>query len=165
MKIYLYIGLVVLFLGFVYWYTDKQYDAGYNAAKADYAEESKRKQQAHDAAIAKKQAEVNNITEKWLKEKDKKQKIVYKTIVKKVKHYVKNNRACDLNRGAVSLLNKAADPSRLQRDYHPAITETESRQPSTITQQIQIEHCIGWAEQYNKIKDQLNTLIDVVEVK
>lgn len=37
-KIYVYAILAFLFIGFAKWYSDRQYDAGYNAHKAEMAD-------------------------------------------------------------------------------------------------------------------------------
>ncbi len=146
-------AILAMIFAFAYWYTDQQYNAGYNAAKAEYAD-------ALELAVEdsnQKQTIINDITEKWLLTKDQ-YKIVYETVIKEVPVYVKANPNCDLSRGAVGLLNRAGVPN----GEHPALTETEASTPSTITQRAQVNHCIKWAEQYNDVADRYSRLIDVL---
>jgi len=162
MKIYAYIAAGLAVMAFIVWYSSNQFDAGYNTAKAEYESVMRARLNVRIAESEKKQVRMNDITAKWLAEKDN-IKIEYVKIKEKVTEYVEDNRSCDLNRGAVGLLNKSAKGKRMHQGGDSTITETEAKQPSTITQQAQINHCIGWAEQYNEIAERYTTLIDVLE--
>jgi hypothetical protein len=164
MKIYGYIAAGLIIIGFIVWYSDNQYDAGYNTAKAEYEESLRASQAAMIEETNRQQKMINVLTDKWLAEK-KNVKTVYETIEKEVPVYVQDNRKCDLTRGAVSLLNQAGDPKQLQKDYHPPITHAESRTTSTITQRAQFKNCIRWGEQYNDLADRFDTLINTLKAQ
>lgn len=153
---YLYSAIVIALLTFVAWYTKAQHDAGYDECSLTYEKQLRKKDQQ---LIEQRQA-TDDIAAAWLSAKPQKE-VRYVSIIKEVPVYVENNPVCDLSRGAVSLLNNAADPERLPDD--PALTKAEAGETSTVTQPAQIEHCIRWAKQYNELSDQMNALIDAIE--
>ncbi|MFZ5536762.1 MAG: hypothetical protein ACOZAP_04700 [Pseudomonadota bacterium] len=67
--------------------------------------------------------------------------------------------ACNLSRGAVRVLNRAAG----HPDPVPAPaggTVGEAQAASTVTEQAFVEHCRAWGEQYERVAGQLTQLID-----
>ena len=160
-KLYIYTAVLLALMGFTYWYSKHEYQAGYNACEAIYQKKINAQYQESEKKIADLQGKVNEITTKWLEEKNKKP-IPIKETIREVPKYVKDIRLCDLNRGAVSLLNNSADPFGLQKSFHPPLTFAEAQAPSTISQRAQIERCAEWADQYVDTADQLSRLIDVL---
>jgi len=71
-KIYVYAFLVVVLIGFIKWYSDRQYDAGYNAHKSEVAD-------SKDEAEAEDQKDVKTII-KWRT----KTKVEYRDRIKKI---------------------------------------------------------------------------------
>lgn len=153
-KQYAYIGLAIIVLAFVWWYSERQYDAGYNAAQAEYLGRLE-KQLTKNKKL---QVEIDSLTADLLDLHDQRQ-TQYAVIREEVPVYVQDNRACDLSRGAVWLLNRAAVPDA----EHPALSEAAKQAPSTITQRAATKHCIGWAEQYNELAERHDALIEVLE--
>lgn len=156
---WLAVGLAVL--AFVWWYSERQYDAGYTAAATEYERRDNRALQAQIEKNNTLQAEVNALTAQLLEAEDRAQGY-YQTITEEVVRYVPDNPDCDLRRGAVGLLNRAARRD-LPDSEHPALTDAEKQTPSTVTQPAAIGHCIGWARQYNELAGRCDALIDVIE--
>lgn len=159
-KAYVYVALLIAVLVFVKWYDGARFDAGYNKAVSEYEIRLRNEREQHAKALAEQEQAASNIAAAWLSAKPQKE-VRYVSIIKEVPVYVENNPVCDLSRGAVGLLNNAADPERLPDD--PALTKAEAGETSSITQPAQIAHCIGWAKQYNELSDQMNALIDATE--
>lgn len=72
-KIYIYAFLIVVVIGFIKWYSDRQYDAGYNAHKAEVTD-------AKDDAEDKDTSAVKEVI-KW---RDK-EKVIYRDKIKYIK--------------------------------------------------------------------------------
>ena len=66
---------------------------------------------------------------------------------------------CNLSRGAVGLLNDAARGDEPGTDT-AGLAAAEAAAASGITESAALEHCRGWAEQYESTAAQLNALID-----
>jgi len=90
-------------------------------------------------------------------------KTVYKNIEKKVKVYVKDNAACNLTRGAVSLRNQAGDPEQLRPDYHPPLTENGATAASTITQRRAERQIHRWGELYIDLRANYLALLEICD--
>jgi hypothetical protein len=162
MKHYAYIILILALLAFGKWYTDHAHDAGYNEAVASY--ESALRQELNDQ-VAKNvllTAENSQLVTDLLN-KQPEIRTVYKTIEKKVNVYVKENLACNLTRGAISLRNRAGDPEQLQPGYHPALSEAEAGRSSTITQRAAEQQVHEWGELYTGLSDRYLTLLNICE--
>ena len=71
-KLYIYFAVFVLTMGFIKWYSDNQYDAGYNKHKAEVAD-------VKDAAVAKDKVAVKEVI-KWREKK----KVIYRDKIKKI---------------------------------------------------------------------------------
>lgn len=153
-KPYLYIGVFLAVLAFVWWYSDRQYDAGYNAARAEYLDDLQKTLDKNKAL----QVQIDALTADLLALEDARQ-TQYAVIREEVPVYVQDNRDCDMSRGAVWLLNRAAMPDA----EHPALSEAAKQAPSTVTQRAATEHCIGWAEQYNDLAERHDALIRVLK--
>ena len=153
-KVYAYIAAALALMAFVWWYSDRQYDAGYNAARAEYLGQLE-KSLAKNKAM---QVEIDSLTAS-LFELESQRQTQYQIVRQEVPVYVQDNRDCDLTRGAVGLLNRAAMPNA----EHPALSETAKQAPSTVTQRAATEHCIGWAEQYNELAARHDALIAILE--
>ncbi len=69
-KLYIYFAIFVLTIGFIKWYSGNQYDAGYNAHKAEVAD-------IRDEADIEGQADVETVIEWRTKEK-----VVYRDKIK-----------------------------------------------------------------------------------
>lgn len=153
-KAYAYIALVLALLAFAWWYSDRQYDAGYTAARAEQLD-------VLNKTLAKNkelQVQIDALTSDLLALEDVRQ-TQYAVIREEVPVYVQDNRDCDLSRGAVGLLNRAAVPDA----DHPALSETAKQAPSTVTQRAATRHCIGWAEQYNELAERHDALLRVLK--
>ena len=80
-KLYVYAFLIVVVIGFIKWYSDNQYDAGYNAHKAEIAD-------AKDASEETDKAAVKTII-KWRE----KEKVVFRDKIKFIRS-VKDATGC-----------------------------------------------------------------------
>lgn len=149
-------------LSFVKWYTDQQFQAGYDKATAHYESTLRKDLNDEIKHSGELQTAINNMAVTWLNEKPRIE-YKYEQITTEVPKYIKDNRQCDLTRGAVSLYNDAADPEKqLPENIDTALTNAEEQTPSTISQRAATKHCIGWAEQYNELAKQHDSLIDVL---
>ena len=161
-KHYLYIALIFALLLFGKWYTDHAHAAGY--AEASYKYESALRADLNEQIVENLRLTTENsqlVTD--LLNKQPEIRTVYKTIEKKVNVYVKQNVACNLTRGAVSLRNDAGDPEQLQPGYHPALSEAETGDPSTVTQREAEQQAHEWGELYTGLSDRYQTLLNVCE--
>ena len=160
MKHYLYIGLILALLVFVKWYSDNQYDAGYNKAVATYESELRKDLNDQIAKSNNIQAENDKLVLDLLK-KQSKTEIVYEEIEKKVEVYVKQNVSCNLTRGAVSLRSESADPEQLRTGFHPALSKDDSTATSTITQRAAEKQTHKWGKLYTKWRGNYQALLKV----
>lgn len=161
MKLYVYAGIFFALLAFIYWYSDRQYDAGYTKASVEYEVMLRDAQNTQIAAENEHQNAINAVTQLWLS-KEPEIEVKYERIEKEVIKYVNDDKSCNLTYGAAILLNQSAKAKQLQEDIHPAFTEDKELTPSPVTQLETVETCIKWAELYNKQSRQLDTLIDIL---
>jgi len=161
---YAYIALILALLAFGKWYTDEIKTAGQNQCKAEY--ESQLRSELNDQVkIADNLQKKNSDLVVELINKQTKTKIIYREIEKKVNIYVKDNSACNLSRGAVQLRNTAADPEQLQKRYHPPISESDTREASSISQRTGERQIIEWGRLYSKVSTNYVALLRVCGVK
>ena len=161
-KHFAYMILILALLAFGKWYTDKIETAGQDACKATY--ESALRKDLNDQIAKNKVLTAENsqlVTD--LLDKQPEIRTVYKEIEKKVNVYVKQNVACNLTRGAVGLWNRAGDPEQLQSGYHPALSEAEAGETSTVTQREAGKQTHEWGELYTGLSDRYQTLLNVCE--
>ena len=76
---------------------------------------------------------------------------------------VKENVACNLTLGAVGLRNRAGDPEQLQSGYHPALSEAEAGETSTVTQRKAEQQAHEWGELYTGLSDRYLTLLNICD--
>jgi len=163
-KHYAYIILILALLAFGKWYTDQAHSAGVNECTAHY-EGTLRKELNDQVATNQALTDKNSQLVVDLLNKQPEIKTVYKTIEKKVNVYVKQNVACNLSRGAVSLRNSAGDPEQLQPGYHPSVSEAEASEASTVTQREAEQQAHEWGKLYTGLSDRYQTLLNVCENK
>lgn len=163
MKPYIYAGLVIAVMAFVYWWSSNQYDAGYTAAKAKYETDLRKAQSEHARQTKQKQDEIDSITKKWLEEQGK-ERIVYQTIEKKVNKYVKDSTACNFSRGAVWLHNKAWHSSSSGgMQENTGLSEEEKQETSTVTKSQVIKKDIEYAEWCTSLENNYDTLLKAID--
>jgi len=162
MKHYAYIALILALLAFAKWYSGQAHDAGVNECTAHY-EGSLRKDLNAQVILNQSLAVKNSQLVTDLLNKQPEIQTVYKTIEKKVNVYVKQNVACNLTRGAVSLRNSAGDPEQLQPGYHPALSEAEAGETSTIEQREAESQFYEWGRLYIGLSDRYKALLNVCE--
>lgn len=161
-KHYLYIALIFALLAFGKWYTDQAHDAGYAEAAAKY--ESALRKDLNDQVMENLRLTAENsqlVTD--LLNKQPEIRTIYKTIEKKVNVYVKQNVDCNLTRGAILMRNLAGDPEQLQPGYHPALSEAEAGETSTVTQRAAESQLYEWGELYTGLSGQYETLLSICE--
>lgn len=162
MRHWAYILLIIAIMAFGKWYTDQAHDAGYNEAKAKY--ESALRKDLNEQIIENQRLTSENsqlVTD--LLNKKPKIRTVYKTIEKKVNVYVKQNVDCNLTRGAVLMRNRAGDPEQMQPGYHPALSEAEAGETSTITQRAAEGQLYEWGELFTGLSNRYETLLSICE--
>lgn len=157
MREYVYIGVIVLLLGFVKWYSDRQYQAGIDHATSSYQAKIIEQERRLQDVSQDKQKAINAITTLWLS-KPPTVEIQREEIIK----YVTDDTQCNLTRGAVGLYNDTVDPDHLQADYHPTIVDDTAIDASTITQRTTVERLIDNTSMTIACGQQLTTLQEVV---
>lgn len=50
-KIYIYALILIIIVGFIKWYSDRQYDAGYNAYKAELSDKKDTQEEKDKASV------------------------------------------------------------------------------------------------------------------
>jgi hypothetical protein len=154
MKYYVTAFLVIVLLGFVKWYSDRQYDAGVAVTESKYEKKLRAQEQKTEEARIHGQKAVNSITELWLN-KPPIVKVQHEEIIK----YVKDDNYCNATRGAVSLLNRSTG---LELSQYPTLTDEEASATSTVTQRDIIGLCTERGEQYQVVSGQLVALQETV---
>lgn len=161
-KIGIIAAIILALIAFVKWGVDTIHDGGVNECTAHYETTLR-------IELNTQVTENNRLTDKNsqlvvdLLNKQPEIKIVYEEIEKKVEVYVKENVACNLTRGGASLRNLAGDPEQLRAGYHPALSESDTTRPSTITQRRAEEQTHEWGKLYYETKAKYITLLNVCE--
>jgi len=102
-KLFAYLAILALILGAL----AGVYHAGELVERGRHSAALNTLRIALDKEVAEKQKTIDSITTLWL-EKEPEIDIRYKTITKKIKVLVPDNRACDINHATKLLLNNAA---------------------------------------------------------
>jgi len=153
-----YAGIFFALLAFVYWSTERSYQLGVQETTAKYETDLRVAQNEAIIAQNEHQKAINAVTQLWLNKKPEIE-VKYERIEKEIIKYINNDESCNLTYGAAILLNSSAQP--MQDNINPALTDGQKSAPSLVTQLETVETCIKWAEQYNELANQLDTLIDI----
>lgn len=156
MKVWLYSTGVLLLAAFAGWYTNTIYDAGYNACLVvQHA-----KNQELSAKLEEQQTAINRMASAWLSTEPQ-IRTVTRTVIKENTKYVTDNPQCNITRGGIELFNTVGDPEYKQEGFHPALTEAQKREPSTITQRAFVTQCAEWGRLYNEVAPKYDVYVDI----
>jgi hypothetical protein len=159
-KHYAYLAALAILLAFAYWYSERQYQAGYTAAEVVYTKEKAEALENERVATASVQARLSTVSGQLAKAQ-RQIEIKARQVRELGKLYETANQRsnlCNLTVGGVLLHNSAlghasADSGQLA---------DKGGEISTVTGAEFARHCDGLASEYERQRVQLNALIDAV---